>query len=150
MRYAHKNITIHSIIPTLDYRPLIDDITERLIRMYIFDQCINMNIDVYHLEFSPNHVHLIHQLNPRIPLCDTIQNIKGGSSHYVNASKLIPSKFAWNPGPIYFSLGNTSTVKEVIKTFENHRLFHQTFSLQEEIAALREKYPALTPISKEN
>lgn len=150
MRYALNKSTIHSIIPTLDYSPVIDDTIGNLIRIYILEQCNNMNIEIYHLEVMPDHIHLIHQLNPRIRLCDIIQNIKGGSSHFVNSSKLSNIRFAWNPGPINFSLGSKKELESVIHSFENHQSYHQNHSIQEEIASWRERYILPLPITKEN
>ncbi len=143
MRYSITRITIHSILPTLDYEPVIDEVIANLIRHDINARMKSLNVDVYYFGIFPNHVHIIHTINPRMPVCDLIQNIKGGSSHFVNSQKYTNIRFAWNPGPICFSLGSENHIKSAVANMKNHDDYHKHKSLQEEIVEYRKLYPEI-------
>jgi putative transposase len=146
MHYKLYRLAVHSILTTLDYQPLIDKITGNLIRLEIYERCKAMNIQIYHLEFATDHVHIIHELNPRIPITDLQQNLKGGTSHFVNSQKCTSIRFAWNKGPLCFSLGPGPEVQNAIIALNNHSEFHENISIQQEIAELRKAYPEIKSI----
>ncbi len=147
MHYTLYRLAAHSILTTLDFQPIIDQIVGNLLQLEIFERCKAMNIEIYHMEIFYDHVHLIHEINPRIPIIDLQQNIKGGSSHFVNSQKCTAVRFAWNRGPMCFSLGPAPEITKTIKSLENHNNFHEHVTVQQEIAEIRKKYPDMVSVT---
>jgi putative transposase len=71
-----------------------------------------------------DHIHLFIGFRPHQSLADLLQDIKGGSSKWVNDNKLTNRKFEWQGGYGAFSYSH-SHIKNVIEYIKNQESHHK-------------------------
>ena len=81
---------------------------------------------------NPDHVHVLIDLPTNLCIEDGMQLLKGGSSHWINESNLLPGKFGWGRGYGAFSVSQSS-VAEVAKYIANQEEHHRQKSFSEEL-----------------
>ena len=88
---------------------------------------------------NPEHVHALIDLPTHLCIEETMHLLKGGSSHWINQSALLPGKFAWGRGYGVFSVSHSGAgeVAKYIATQEEH---HQKRSFSEELKLFVERY----------
>ncbi len=79
-----------------------------------------------------DHIHLLTHLSPTFSISDTIRDIKGSSSAWVNAEKISEKHFEWQKGYGAFtvSYSNCDAVQKYIQNQEEHhrqRTFGQEY-----------------------
>jgi REP element-mobilizing transposase RayT len=80
----------------------------------------------------PDHVHMFFGMRPTQSLSDLMQDIKGGSSQWINDKKFSKSRFEWQQGfgAFSYSKSQASTVIGYIHNQEAHhtkRTFHEEY-----------------------
>lgn len=87
----------------------------------------------------PDHVHMLIGYRPHQSLSDLLQDIKGGSSKWINSKKFTKSKFVWQEGYGAFSYSHShlSNVINYIKTQEEH---HRKTTFMEEHTSFLKEY----------
>jgi hypothetical protein len=88
---------------------------------------------------NPDHVHALVDLPTHLSIEEMMQLFKGSSSHWINQSNLLPSKFAWGRGYGAFSVSHSllDQVAQYIAGQEDH---HRRKSFSEEIQLLVERF----------
>lgn len=79
----------------------------------------------------PDHVHLLFGFRPSQSLSDLMQDIKGGSSKWINDKGFIREKFSWQEGYGAFSYSK-SDVSKVIQYIAGQEDHHKKKSFLEE------------------
>lgn len=133
MSHSFTNIWIHLIFSTKDKLPLIDESFEQLLQKHIKSKLINdFESYVEEVNGTNNHVHILFKQSPNFSLKDIVKNVKGESSHWVNAGNLCKHKFAWQTGYSSFSISinKVGVVKQYIL---NQKVHHKKISFEEEI-----------------
>ncbi len=71
---------------------------------------------------SRDHLHILISLRPDKSLSQTIQMIKGESSHWINESSLVPARFEWQTEYYAVSVGekDLGRVRAYICNQEEH------------------------------
>ena len=87
----------------------------------------------------PDHIHLFIGMRPMQSISDLLQDIKSGSSKWINDKRFIRGKFEWQEGYGAFSYGK-SQMKDVIKYIENQEEHHKKITFREEYIAFLEKF----------
>jgi putative transposase len=72
----------------------------------------------------PDHVHLFFGMRPTQSLSDLMQDIKGGSSKWINDNKLVNGKFQWQEGYGGFSYSR-SHIDRVAKYIRDQEIHHR-------------------------
>ena len=77
----------------------------------------------------PDHLHIVVGMRPTQSVADLLQDIKGGSSKWINDNMLVIGKFQWQEGYGAFSYSR-SHVPAVIRYIQNQEAHHkkETFS----------------------
>jgi putative transposase len=70
---------------------------------YAAEQGIYMKINYV----NPEHVHALVDLPTNLCVEEVMQLFKGGSSHWINESKLLAGKFGWGRGYGVFSVSHS-------------------------------------------
>jgi putative transposase len=124
---------------TLERRPLITKpaapkVSEYL-SQYSREKGFYMKINFVNAE----HVHALVDLPTGICIEEMVQLFKGSSSHWINQSDLLRSKFAWGRGYGVFSVSHSGVgdVANYIASQEDH---HRKKSYSEELRQLVERY----------
>jgi len=79
----------------------------------------------------PDHIHSLFLLNPQNCVADTIKQIKGSSSHHVNFTDMITSKFAWQTGYAAYSVSE-SMLEKTFLYIQHQKEHHKIKSFQQE------------------
>ena len=88
---------------------------------------------------NPDHVHVLVDLPTHLCIEDGMQLLKGGSSHWINESKLLPGKFGWGRGYGAFSVSQSGAA-EAARYIANQEEHHRKKSFGEELKLLVERY----------
>lgn len=86
-----------------------------------------------------DHLHILIGYRPHQSLSDLLQDIKGGSSKWINARKLTRSKFAWQEGYGAFSYSH-SHLSKVINYIKNQEEHHKKRTFLEEYKSFLKAY----------
>ncbi len=86
-----------------------------------------------------DHIHILVGMRPTQSISDLLQDIKGGSSKWINDKKFVRVKFEWQEGYGAFSYSK-SQLNEVITYIENQEDHHKLKSFKEEYIDLLEKF----------
>jgi putative transposase len=87
----------------------------------------------------PDHIHILIGMRPTQSISDLMQDIKGGSSKWINEKKLVKGHFEWQEGYGAFSYGK-SQIKDVISYIENQEQHHSKKTFKEEYIEFLEKF----------
>ena len=131
MPHSFNKIWIHAIWATKERVPLINEKSERLIHDYMRKQFIDMGCPVRIINGMPDHVHCLFLLNSQKSIAETIKQIKGSTSHYINEQELIAEKFAWQTGYAAYSVSE-SQLEKVFQYIKNQKEHHAKKSFQNE------------------
>jgi len=86
-----------------------------------------------------DHIHILIGLRPTQSISDLMQDIKGGSSKWINLKKFLKIKFEWQEGYGAFSYSKSQlgNIIQYIKNQENH---HKAKSFREEYLEILKEF----------
>lgn len=86
-----------------------------------------------------DHIHILIGLRPTQSISDLMQDIKGGSSKWINLKKFLKIKFEWQEGYGAFSYSKSQIINiiQYIKNQENH---HKAKSFREEYLEILKEF----------
>jgi REP element-mobilizing transposase RayT len=153
MLHSYTRIFIHLVWAVKNREKLITKDLRPVLRKHILEYSKTRNISIDVLNVQPDHVHILLLLSSEQTLEETVQLLKGESSHWVNHEKLIPQKFAWQRGYGAFSISPShyDSVKSYITNQDEH---HRKKTFMEEYESILKKYgfetsvPALAEVEK--
>ena len=87
----------------------------------------------------PDHVHLLIGFRPIQSLSNLLQDIKGGSSKWINEKGFTNGKFSWQEGYGAFSYSKNE-LSNIIRYIENQEQHHRTKSFLEEYRHLLDEF----------
>jgi putative transposase len=110
---------------------LISKTWKERLHKYIIGIVNNNGHRVLSINSMPDHLHLFFGMRPHQSLSDLMRLVKGDSSEWINAEKLVNGKFRWQEGYGGFSYAK-SQCDNVIKYINNQEEHHKkTTFLQE-------------------
>jgi REP element-mobilizing transposase RayT len=83
----------------------------------------------------PDHIHVFFGLNPAQSLSELMQDIKAGSSKWINDSGLTKTRFSWQKGYGAFSYSK-SQIERVYNYIQNQEEHHRKKTFNEEYHTL--------------
>lgn len=98
MPNSYTRIFIHATFAVQAHASLIREKVESQIHDAIQEQLERLGCPVIAIGGMPDHVHVLFRQNEQKSLPDIMQQVKGFTSHHINAADLIPEKFAWQKG----------------------------------------------------
>src|SRR5208283_1866841 len=103
---------------------------------FIGGVCKKLEIHVHAIGGIEDHIHLLVQVPPSLPVAKAILTIKSNSSRWANEQGC---KFAWQQGYGAFSVSNSNilAVVQYIRTRQEH---HKKRGFEEEFIALLKKH----------
>lgn len=87
----------------------------------------------------PDHIHMFVGFHTTQSISDFMQDVKAGSSRWVNEKKLTKSRFEWQSGYGAFSYSK-SQVPDVIAYIQNQKQHHKKKTFLEEYKLFLEKF----------
>jgi REP element-mobilizing transposase RayT len=89
--------------------------------------------------FNSDHTHALIDLPTNLTIEQTIQLLKGSSSHWINQNRLVRGRFAWGRGYGAFSVSH-SDVDRVSKYIANQREHHRKRTFEDEYRLFVSRY----------
>jgi len=93
----------------------------------------------YVIYCNPDHTHIFVGLHPTISVSKLIEQVKSGSSNWLNEKKYIAGKFSWQDGYGAFTYSK-SQIDNVVKYILNQSEHHKKQSFREEYLSFLNKF----------
>jgi len=132
--HAYARNHLHVVFATKGRRNLIGD-SEGL-WAYMRGIARNYQVDFEAIGGTPNHVHILLALPPKLSLSHAMRAIKANSSKWINENG---HPFAWQEGYAAFSV-SVSNLAQVAAYVRNQPEHHRNRTFEEEYLALLRKY----------
>jgi len=97
------------------------------------------NCKTYAIYCNPDHTHIFIGMHPNISPSKLMEQVKSGSSKWINEKEFIKGKFCWQKGFGAFSYSN-SHIDRVVKYVLNQPEHHKKQSFREEYLLLLKKF----------
>lgn len=132
-RMANTYTTIHiQIVYAVKYRAaLISNEWKGELYKYIAGIITKQKHKLIVINGTANHLHILIGFKPHQSLSELVQDIKGGSSKWINEKRLTKTKFAWQEGYGAFSYSQSHLTK-VIDYINKQEKHHKTISFTDE------------------
>ncbi len=132
-------IWIHLVFSTKNREPFLNKDIRKEVFQHIRQNGEKKDIYLDCVNGFSDHAHCLISLNKEMSLSNTVQLIKGESSHWINQNKLTTKKFFWQDD--YWAVGvSESHVPEVRKYIFNQEEHHKKISFTEEVEDFIKKY----------
>jgi putative transposase len=99
----------------------------------------NQLCKTYAIYCNPDHTHIFVGMHPNIAPSKIMEQVKSGSSNWLNERKYIPGKFNWQDGFGAFTYSK-SQIDHVVKYIMNQPVHHKKESFKNEYLLLLEKF----------
>ena len=99
----------------------------------------NQKCKTYAIYCNPDHTHLCAGMHPTISPSKLMEQVKSGSSKWLNEKKYIPGKFFWQDGFRAFTYSK-SHIDKVVKYILNQPEHHKKQSFRDEYLLLLQKF----------
>lgn len=139
MSQTLTNLLTHIVFSTKGRRPLIDAESKADLIAYLGGIVRELNGKPLIINGTADHVHLLIQLPPTLPVSDAMRVIKTNSSRWVHQRWPVKKDFGWQGGYGAFSVSR-SNVHQVIAYIQNQEEHHRKRSFQEELIAILKKH----------
>ncbi len=139
MSNTYSKIYIHLIFSTKEQEPLLQPDIEEELKNFIGDIAKENGINLLIMNGTRNHQHLLLVIPPAMPISKVVQQIKGGSSKWLNQNFFEDSTFRWQRGYSAFSV-NESMVPATIKYINNQKEHHTDLTYEHELDAILDKH----------
>jgi REP element-mobilizing transposase RayT len=130
---------LHIVWATIERRPLIEKSAAAKLSAHLHEYAIEKGIYMKINFVNTDHTHVLVDLPASKAIEEVVQLLKGGSSHWVNESNLVPGKFGWQRGYGAFSVSH-SAVDEVCAYIANQEEHHRKKTFAEELKLFVERY----------
>ena len=137
MRDTFFKLWIHTILKIEDGGVTIQPELEPLLHHEIEKKLIEQGCEVAAVNGHFDHVHLLYQMNPLLPLHDVIRFVQGTSQRWYHLHDFQSGwyKFKWFDGYCTYSVSE-SAIEKVRFYIEQQKEIHQTLNFAEEMARL--------------
>ena len=99
----------------------------------------NYKCKTFAIYCNADHLHLFVGMHPNLSPSKLMEQVKSGSSKWLNQKKYIPGKFAWQDGFGAFSYSK-SHIDKVVKYIINQPKHHKKQTFREEYLLLLNKF----------
>lgn len=99
----------------------------------------NHKCKTYAIYCNPDHTHVFVGMHPTMSPSKLMEQVKSGSSNWLNSKKYLPKKFNWQDGYGAFTYSK-SHIDRVVKYILNQREHHRKKTFKEEYISFLEKF----------
>ena len=137
--HSYSRVWLHLTWGTLERRPFLFKPVATKLSGYLHRYASEKGIHMMLNYVNPDHVHVLVDLPTSLAIEPMMQLFKGASSHWINESNLLTTKFAWGRGYGAFSVSH-SLVGEVAGYIAGQEEHHRKRSFSEELRRFVERY----------
>jgi putative transposase len=128
---SYRKLLYHIVFRTKNSLPTIKQEHAGQLYAYIAGIIKHKNCHLYRISGVENHVHILTDIHPSIPLADFLREIKVSSSIWMKSSGRFPAFKGWSEG--YGSFTCSFTDKErLIEYIKNQQEHHREKTFEEE------------------
>ncbi|MCC6837827.1 MAG: IS200/IS605 family transposase [Bacteroidia bacterium] len=122
MANTYTQIHLHFVFAVKYRQAVISKVWRDELYKYITGIVQNNGHKLLIINGVEDHVHMLVGMRPVQSVSDLMQDVKAGSSKWINERKLIKGKFEWQAGygAFSYSLSNLANVISYINTQEEH------------------------------
>jgi len=142
MDHSYYRLWVHATFATKNRKPLIVPSVEDKIHRQLSEQLTGLGCPVRIVNGAPDHVHLQFLQNPKMALSNTMKQVKGATSHWINQQEFLSDKFAWQRGYGAFSVSESLSGR-VAEYIHRQKERHRKSTFEEEFLILLEKHGLL-------
>ena len=139
MAHTFSDLVTHIIFGTKDRFPLIDTGLRKELHAYLGGIVKNIGGMPLTIGGVADHVHMLVELKPKIPLAGAVAKIKANSSNWVHSFGGMRRKFFWQKGYSAFSVSR-SNVERVRRYIEKQEQHHRRVTFSEEYVRFLEQH----------
>ena len=139
MANTYHQIHIHGIFAVKKREGLIHKEWKDELFKYITGIVQEHNHKLLAINGIHDHIHIFFGMRPTQSLSDLMQDVKGGSSKWINEKKFMKLKFEWQEGFGAFSYSK-SQVSNVIAYIENQEVHHSKIAFLDEYKHFLKKF----------
>lgn len=136
MSHTYAQNLLHIVFSTKDRRKSISPELQPRLWSYVAGICHNLEILVHAIGGMEDHIHLLIQIPPSLPVAKAVLTIKSNSSRWANEEG---HNFAWQQGYGAFSVSN-SNAPAVIQYIRTQQAHHKKMGFEPEFLALLKKH----------
>ena len=129
----------HIIFSTKDRLPLITPEIEPRLYEYLGGILRASDATLLEINGTPDHIHILLRETKSTADQDFLKHLKGDSSHWFNATFPTNTKFAWQRGYAWFSVG-PQDVEAAAQYIRNQKEHHKKVTFQDEFRKFLRKY----------
>ena len=131
MPNTYTQIHIHAVFTVQNRLSLITDVWRERLYQYITNIVQSHEHKLLVIGGMPDHVHMLFGMRPTQSLSDLMQDVKSGSSGWINKQRFVEGMFSWQEGYGAFSYSR-SQLPQVIRYIENQAKHHEKVSFLDE------------------
>jgi putative transposase len=139
MANTYTQIHIHAVFSVRNRECIITDCWRDELYKYITGIVQNNKHKLLAINGMPDHIHILFGLRPSQSLSDLMQDIKGGSSRWINERRFVYGKFSWQEGYGAFSYSK-SDLPNVFRYIEGQRQHHSKEKFIDEYVGLLNEF----------
>jgi REP element-mobilizing transposase RayT len=139
MPNTYTQIHIQSVFTVQNRECIISPEWKNDLYKYITGIIQNNNHKVLAINGMPDHLHVLFGMRPTHSLSDLLQDIKGGSSKWINQNHFVLGHFSWQEGYGAFSYSK-SQISNVIHYINNQIEHHKNISFLDEYIRMLEDH----------
>lgn len=136
MSHTYSQNVLHVIFSTKERQKTLSPDLQPLLWAYIAGVCQKFEVHVLAIGGIEDHIHLLIQVPPTLPVAKAVLTIKSNSSRWANEQG---HKFAWQQGYAAFSV-SSSNIAAVVQYIRNQQAHHKKRGFEEEFVALLKKH----------
>ena len=137
--HSYSRCWLHLTWATLKRERLLPKPSAAKVSRFLHDYAREKRIYMKINFVNPDHTHALIDLPTSYSIEEVIKLLKGASSHWINANRIIPGKFAWGRGYGAFSVSH-SNVGAVAKYIADQEAHHRKKTFAEELEAFVRAY----------
>ena len=137
--HSYTRCWLHIVWATIERRPLLEKPAAAKPSAHLHEYANEKGIYMKINFVNADHTHVLLDLPASKAIEEVVQLLKGGSSHWVNESNLVPGKFGWQRGYGAFSVSH-SAVDEVCAYIAHQEEHHRKKTFAEELKLFVERY----------
>ena len=139
MPRTHTQLYVQYVFTVKGRKNFLPDERNKLLHKYIRGIVEKRKSTLLAINNMPDHIHILVSVNPNYSFAKFIQEIKAGSSKYINDQKWISGKFQWQSGYGGFSYSK-SHIDNVVHYINDQQRHHEIKTFRDEYLEFLEKF----------
>ena len=139
MANSYTQLYVHYVFTVQGRENLIKERFREELEKVICGIIANHRSKTYAIYCNPDHIHVFVGMTPSIAVAKLIEQIKSGSTNWLNKKGYVSNHFKWQDGYGAFSYAK-SQIDDVVKYILNQPEHHKRKTFKEEYLALLNKF----------